>query len=95
MKKNYGAMGRRIDPSWWVSSAISFSSQCSTTGVINAVCYCYPVCGMVHIKEHLLLIGKLPRDRGAGLWSPGERAITFGGYGHGNSSAPPPPPNRK
>ena len=34
--------------------AISHSSQCSTNGVTNAV-VCYPVCGMVHIKEHLVL----------------------------------------
>ena len=32
-----GAMGRRIDPSWWTHCAISRSSQCSTTGVIKAV----------------------------------------------------------
>ena len=42
----HGAMGRRNDPSWWTHWAISRSSQC------------YPVCGMVHIKEPLLLIGK-------------------------------------
>ena len=30
---------------------ISSSSQCSMTGM------CYPICRMVHIKEHLLLIG--------------------------------------
>ena len=29
--------------------------QCSTTGVTKDV-VCYPVCGMVHIKEPLLLI---------------------------------------
>ena len=44
----HGAMGYRIDPSWWTHWAISHSSQCSTTGV----------CGMVHIKDPLLLIGK-------------------------------------
>ena len=32
-----GAMGRPIDPSWWTHWAISRSSQCSTTGVPNAV----------------------------------------------------------
>ena len=49
----HGAMGRQIDPSWWTHQAISRSSQCSTTGSTKAV-----VCGMVHIKEPLLLIGK-------------------------------------
>ena len=33
----HGAMGRRIDPSWWSHWAISRSSQCPTTGVTNAV----------------------------------------------------------
>ena len=33
----HGAMGRRIDPSWWTHEAISRSSQCSTTGVTKAM----------------------------------------------------------
>ena len=33
----HGAMGRRVDPSWWTHRAISRSRQCSTTGVTNAV----------------------------------------------------------
>ena len=33
----HGAMGCRIDPSWWTHSAISPSSQCTTTGVRKAV----------------------------------------------------------
>ena len=32
-----GAMGHRIDPSWWIHWAISYSSQCPTTGVTKAV----------------------------------------------------------
>ena len=41
------------------SEAISRSSQCSTTGILNkGRGMCYPVCGMVHIKEPLLLIDK-------------------------------------
>ena len=32
-------------------------SKCSTTGVTKTG-MCYPVCGMVHIKEPLLLFGK-------------------------------------
>ena len=28
-----GAVGRRIDPSWWTHRAIARSSQCSATGV--------------------------------------------------------------
>ena len=33
----HGVMGHRIDPSWWTHLAISRSSQCSTTGVTNAI----------------------------------------------------------
>ena len=33
----HGAMGRRIDPSWWPHCAISRSNQCSTTGLTKAV----------------------------------------------------------
>ena len=47
----HGAMGHRIDPSW--GGAIVLHDWC------NKGCgMCYPVCGMVHIKEPLLLIGK-------------------------------------
>ena len=35
----HGAMGRRIDHSWWTHIAISYSSQCPTTGVTKAVVY--------------------------------------------------------
>ena len=38
----HGVMGLRIDPSWW-------SKGCGVS---------YPVYGIVHIKEPLLLIGK-------------------------------------
>ena len=33
----HGAMGHRIDPSWWTHLATSRSSQCSTSGVTKAV----------------------------------------------------------
>ena len=33
----HGAMGHRIDPSWWTHLAISRSNQCSTTGLTNDV----------------------------------------------------------
>ena len=49
----HGAMGRWVDASCWTYSAISHSNQCSTTGRGM----CYPVCGMMHIKQPLLLIG--------------------------------------
>ena len=33
----HGAVGRRIDPSWWTHLAIARTRQCSTTGVTKAV----------------------------------------------------------
>ena len=42
------------------------SSQSSTTGVTKAV-VCYLICGMVHIKEPLLLIGKSSPFGGSGF----------------------------
>ena len=35
-----------------------FSFQCSITGVKKGHGMCYPVCGMMHIKEPLLLTRK-------------------------------------
>ena len=54
----HGAMGRRIHPSW-VGPLSYFSFQ----PVLHDWCnkgrgMCYPVCGVVHIKEPLLLIEK-------------------------------------
>ena len=46
---------------------ISRSSQCSTTGVTKGRGMCYPVCGTVHIKESLLLIGKSSPCGGSGF----------------------------
>ena len=54
----HGAVGCRINPSWYNHWAISRSSQCSTTGITKVVVFVNPVCGMMHIKEPLLLIGK-------------------------------------
>ena len=49
----HGAMGRRIDPLNY------FSFQPVLHDWYNKDQFmCYPVCGMVHIKEPLLLIGK-------------------------------------
>ena len=50
-----GAMGLRIDPSYWTHWAISRSSQCS---INKGHGMCYSVCGMIHIIEPVLLIGK-------------------------------------
>ena len=59
----HGAMGRRIDPSL---SYFSFQP------VLHDWCnkghaLCYPVCGMVHIKEPLLLIVKSSLCGGSGF----------------------------
>ena len=38
------------------NKAISHFSQCSTTGITKAV-VCAVLCGMVHIKESVMLVG--------------------------------------
>ena len=59
----YGAMGRRIDPSWG-GPIDYFSFQPVLHNWCNKG---YPVCGMVHIKEPLLLIGKSSLCGGSGF----------------------------
>ena len=64
----HGAMGRRIDPSWGEPTELYFSFQ----PVLHDWCnkgrgMCYPVCGMVHMKEPLLLIGKSSLRGGSGF----------------------------
>ena len=63
----HGAMGRRIDPSG-VDPMSYFLFQL----MLHEWCnkgrgMCYPVCGMVHIKEPLLLIGKSSPYGGTGF----------------------------
>ena len=54
----HGAMGRRIDPSWGGPIEL-FLIPASAPRLCNkGRGLCYPVCGMVHIKEPLLLIDK-------------------------------------
>ena len=54
----HGAMGRRIDPSWDGPIELFLAPA---SGM------CYPVCGMVHIKEPLLLIDKSSLCGGSGF----------------------------
>ena len=63
----HGAIGRRIDPSW--GDPLSYFSF---QPVLHDWCnkgrgMCYPVCGMVHIKEPLLLIDKSSLCGGSGF----------------------------
>ena len=62
------AMGRRIDPSWGGPIELFLLFQ----PVFHDWCnkgrgMCYPVFGMVHIKEPLLLIGKSSPCGGSGF----------------------------
>ena len=50
----HGTVCNRIDTKWQTHSAISRSSQCSTTGLKKAVCY--SVCGTVQSEDPLQLI---------------------------------------
>ena len=63
----HGTMGRQIDPSWWTHWAY-FSFQPVLHDWCNKGCgMCYPVCGMMHIKEPLLLIRKSSPCGGSGF----------------------------
>ena len=59
----HGAMGFQIDPSWWTHRAISHDWCNKGRGMS------YPVYGMVHIKEPLLLIGRSSHVTAAGFLS--------------------------
>ena len=59
----HGAMGRRIDPSWGGPIELFLVPA---TGVMGCG-MCYPVCGMVHIKEPLLSIKKSSPCGGSGF----------------------------
>ena len=59
----HGAMGRRIDPSWGGPIGL-FLVPASAPRLVQQ---CYPVCGMVHIKEPLLLIDKGSLCGGSGF----------------------------
>ena len=62
----HGAMGLQIDPS--VDPLSYFSFQPVLHDWCNKGCgMCYPVCGMMHIKEPLLLIGKSSLCGGSGF----------------------------
>ena len=54
----HGAMGRRIDPSWGGPIELFLVQPVLHYWCNKGRGMCYPVCGMVHIKEPLLLIGK-------------------------------------
>ena len=76
----HGAMGHRIDPSWWTHRAISRSSHCSTTGVTKAV-----VCVILSVgyKRTLLLIEKSSPCDGSGFPpSLPEWSFTISSYQH-------------
>ena len=51
------AHGRRIDPSWGGPIEL-FLVPASAPPLNKGRGMCYPVCGMVHIKEPLVLIGE-------------------------------------
>ena len=54
----HGAMGHRIDPSWGGHIELFLVAAMLHNWCNKGHGMCYPVCGMVHIKEPLLLIGK-------------------------------------
>ena len=54
----HGAMGHRIDPSCGEPIELFLVTASAPRLVYNGCGMCYHVCGMVHIKEPLLLIVK-------------------------------------
>ena len=58
----HGAMGRRIDPLWDGPIELVLHNWSNKSRSM-----CYPVCGMAHIKEPLLLIGKSSPCGGIGF----------------------------
>ena len=54
----HGAMGRRIDPSLCGPSELFFVPASALRLVYQRPWFVLSVCGMMHIKEPLLLIGK-------------------------------------
>ena len=61
------AMGRRIDPSWGGPIELFLVPVVLHDWCNKGRGMCYPVCGMVHIKEPLLLIGKSSLCGGSGI----------------------------
>ena len=64
----HGVLGRQIDPSWSIFSAISHSNQCSTTGVTNALVGLICQWDGAYIRK-VLLIGKSSVSSGS-KWNP-------------------------
>ena len=63
----HGAMGRRIDPSWGGSIELFLVRPVLHDWCNKGRGMCYHVCGMMHIKEPLLLIGKSSPCYGSGF----------------------------
>ena len=63
----HGAMGRRIDPSWAGPIELFLVPASVYDWCNKGHGMCYPVCGMLHIKEPLLLIGKSSLCGGTGF----------------------------
>ena len=63
----HAAIGRRIDPSWGEPTELFLLPASAPQLVLQRPCMCYLVCGMVHIKEPLLLIGNSSLCGGRGF----------------------------
>ena len=63
----HGAMGRQVDPSWGGPIELFLVPASAPGYVLKGRGMCYPVCGMVHIKEPILLIGKSSLCGGSGF----------------------------
>ena len=68
-----GSILHRVNPSRYFSFEPVLHDWCN-----KGCCMCYPVCGMVHIKEPLLLIGKSSLCGAAGFLSHYQNEHKFG-----------------
>ena len=75
----HGAMCRRVDPSWDEPIELFLVPASAHDWCNKGRGMCYPVCGMVHIKEPLLLIGNSSLCGGSGFpFSLSEWSLTIG-----------------
>ena len=63
----HGAINRRMDRSWGGPIELFLVPASAPRLVYQRPCMCYPVCGIMHIKEPLLLIGKSSPCCGSGF----------------------------
>ena len=73
----HGAMGRRIGPSWGGPIELFFAPASAPDWYNKSRGMYYPVCGMMHIKEPLLLSERVAYVAAAGFLSLSDWSFTI------------------